>query len=173
MEASFLSTSTTLFPTPSPSKPSISISFLPKTLSPKSHISRKTLRSRSGSRSVVRSVAIEKERPETSRPDTFLREADDSPGKKSKSKSVRARFEKMIREAQDSICSAIEAADGGGKFKEDVVVFYGKEVFGRKLVLMFLLFMVLCLLMLIELLKEKGLLLRLDRFRFSQLGLAR
>lgn len=26
----------------------------------------------------------------------------------------------MIRDAQDSVCQAIEAADGGGKFKEDV-----------------------------------------------------
>lgn len=26
----------------------------------------------------------------------------------------------MIRDAQDSVCAAIEAADGGGKFKEDV-----------------------------------------------------
>ncbi|XP_058724501.1 oxygen-dependent coproporphyrinogen-III oxidase, chloroplastic-like, partial [Vicia villosa] len=34
--------------------------------------------------------------------------------------SVRVRFEKMIREAHDSVCNAIEAADGGGKFREDV-----------------------------------------------------
>lgn len=26
----------------------------------------------------------------------------------------------MIRDAQDSVCAAIEEADGGGKFKEDV-----------------------------------------------------
>ncbi|KAH7533645.1 hypothetical protein FEM48_Zijuj04G0153600 [Ziziphus jujuba var. spinosa] len=58
-------------------------------------------------------VSIEKETPEAQRPDTFLRES-------SSSSSVRARFEKMIRDAQDSVCKAIEAADGGGKFKEDV-----------------------------------------------------
>lgn len=34
--------------------------------------------------------------------------------------SVRGKFERMIRDAQDSVCAAIEAADGGGKFKEDV-----------------------------------------------------
>ncbi|XP_059656213.1 oxygen-dependent coproporphyrinogen-III oxidase, chloroplastic-like [Cornus florida] len=60
---------------------------------------------------------IEKETAETQRPHTFLRDSDDDP---SESNSVRARFEKMIREAQDSVCSAIEAIDGGGKFKEDV-----------------------------------------------------
>ncbi|XP_043702667.1 oxygen-dependent coproporphyrinogen-III oxidase, chloroplastic-like [Telopea speciosissima] len=63
----------------------------------------------------VRSVvAIEKETPQNERPDTFLRESDGP------SSSIRARFEKMIRNAQDSICAAVEAADGGGKFKEDV-----------------------------------------------------
>uniref|UniRef100_A0A5B7BQH4 coproporphyrinogen oxidase n=1 Tax=Davidia involucrata TaxID=16924 RepID=A0A5B7BQH4_DAVIN len=60
---------------------------------------------------------IEKETPESQRPHTFLRDSDDD---MSDSNSVRARFEKMIREAQDSVCSAIEAADGGAKFKEDV-----------------------------------------------------
>ncbi|KAL3575919.1 hypothetical protein D5086_021202 [Populus alba] len=57
-------------------------------------------------------VSIEKETPETERPITFLRESEGA--------DVRARFEKMIREAQDSVCAAIEAVDKGGKFKEDV-----------------------------------------------------
>ncbi|XP_052173926.1 oxygen-dependent coproporphyrinogen-III oxidase, chloroplastic [Diospyros lotus] len=57
---------------------------------------------------------IEKETPESQRPHTFLREASDS------ATSARARFEKMIRDAQDSVCAAIEAVDQGGKFKEDV-----------------------------------------------------
>ncbi|CAN1277998.1 Oxygen-dependent coproporphyrinogen-III oxidase, chloroplastic [Linum perenne] len=57
-------------------------------------------------------AAIEKEMMETERPDTFLRE--------SESGEVRGRFEKMIREAQDSVCKALEAVDGVGKFKEDV-----------------------------------------------------
>lgn len=61
---------------------------------------------------------IEKEVPEAERPSTFLREADENAS--SSSDSIRARFEKMIREAQDSVCNAIEQADGGGKFKEDV-----------------------------------------------------
>lgn len=59
-------------------------------------------------------VAIEKETPENERPDTFLRKSDEDPS------SVRSRFEKMIGEAQDRVCEAIEAVDGTGKFKEDV-----------------------------------------------------
>lgn len=68
------------------------------------------------------SSMIEKETPETQRPLTFLRESDGQlrGSDSSTSNSVRARFEKMIREAQDTVCAAIEAVDGGGKFKEDV-----------------------------------------------------
>ncbi|KAI3692687.1 hypothetical protein L6452_32508 [Arctium lappa] len=68
------------------------------------------------------SPMIEKETAETHRPDTFLRESDgvSSDQEEAGANSVRSRFEKMIREAQDSVCAAIEAADGGGKFKEDV-----------------------------------------------------
>uniref|UniRef100_A0A1D1XG35 Oxygen-dependent coproporphyrinogen-III oxidase, chloroplastic n=1 Tax=Anthurium amnicola TaxID=1678845 RepID=A0A1D1XG35_9ARAE len=71
---------------------------------------------------VVRSqaVAIEKETPENERPETFLRESDGAASAAAHQTSVRARFEKMIREAQDEVCAAIEAADGGGVFKEDV-----------------------------------------------------
>ncbi|XP_075645897.1 coproporphyrinogen-III oxidase 1, chloroplastic-like [Castanea sativa] len=65
-------------------------------------------------------VSIEKEIPETERPNTFLRESDDHDSPSSSSSTVRSRFEKMIREAQDSVCKAIEGADGGAKFKEDV-----------------------------------------------------
>ncbi|KAG6498917.1 hypothetical protein ZIOFF_038670 [Zingiber officinale] len=66
-------------------------------------------------------VAIEKETPENERPETFLREADGShSAAASASASVRARFERMIREAQDEVCAAIEEADGGGTFREDV-----------------------------------------------------
>nr|XP_025621419.1 oxygen-dependent coproporphyrinogen-III oxidase, chloroplastic-like [Arachis hypogaea] len=38
----------------------------------------------------------------------------------SSSSSVRARFEKMIREAQDPVCTALDATDGWANFKEDV-----------------------------------------------------
>ncbi|KAK1430485.1 hypothetical protein QVD17_13255 [Tagetes erecta] len=62
---------------------------------------------------------IEKETAETHRPDTFLRESDGG-SSNNEPNSIRGRFEKMIRKAQDSVCAAIEAADGGGKFKEDV-----------------------------------------------------
>ncbi|KAG2260427.1 hypothetical protein Bca52824_079721 [Brassica carinata] len=62
------------------------------------------------------SVSIEKEVPETERPFTFLRDSDDS----THSTSVRARFEAMIRAAQDSVCEAIEAVESGPMFKEDV-----------------------------------------------------
>lgn len=68
--------------------------------------------------SVRAAVAIEKETPENERPETFLRPADD-PGAAAPT-SVRGRFERMIREAQDEVCAAIEAVDGVGKFKEDV-----------------------------------------------------
>nr|QCT83338.1 coproporphyrinogen III oxidase [Cinnamomum camphora] len=66
-------------------------------------------------------VAIEKETPENERPETFLRQSDDAAASLSSSSasSIRGRFEKMIREAQDSVCAAIEAVDGG-KFEEDV-----------------------------------------------------
>ncbi|CAN0927563.1 Oxygen-dependent coproporphyrinogen-III oxidase, chloroplastic [Linum grandiflorum] len=57
-------------------------------------------------------AAIEKETMETECPETFLRESETG--------EVRCRFEKMIREAQDSVCKALEAVDGAGKFKEDV-----------------------------------------------------
>lgn len=66
---------------------------------------------------------IEKETPETERPHTFLRESDEGlsgDDELSKPNSVRARFEKMIREVQDSVCAALEDVDGGGEFKEDV-----------------------------------------------------
>ncbi|KAJ1698046.1 hypothetical protein LUZ63_006558 [Rhynchospora breviuscula] len=65
---------------------------------------------------VCAAVAIEKEVPENERPETFLRSADPA----AVSTSVRARFEKMIREVQDEVCAALEVADGTGKFKEDV-----------------------------------------------------
>ncbi|KAG2700538.1 hypothetical protein I3843_06G002200 [Carya illinoinensis] len=66
-------------------------------------------------------ISIEKETPETHRPSTFLRESDDVlTSLSSSSSSVRARFEKMIRDAQDTVCEAIEAVDGGSHFKEDV-----------------------------------------------------
>ncbi|CAI9090749.1 OLC1v1025579C3 [Oldenlandia corymbosa var. corymbosa] len=61
---------------------------------------------------------IEKETMTTHRPDTFLRESDEHTS--TSSDSVRARFEKMIRDAQDSVCAAIEAVENGSKFKEDV-----------------------------------------------------
>ncbi|MQL68273.1 hypothetical protein Taro_000543 [Colocasia esculenta] len=80
------------------------------------------LRRRGGLVVRFQAVAIEKETPENERPETFLRESDGaaaSMGDEHRS-SLRARFERMIRETQDEVCAAIEAADGGGKFKEDV-----------------------------------------------------
>ncbi|KAK7258310.1 hypothetical protein RIF29_23883 [Crotalaria pallida] len=73
---------------------------------------------------VKAAISIEKETPESHRPDTFLKQSESidaaSSSSSSSSSSVRARFEKMIREAQDSVCAAIESADGGASFKEDV-----------------------------------------------------
>ncbi|GFS44728.1 coproporphyrinogen III oxidase [Actinidia rufa] len=75
---------------------------------------------RSSSSSSPSLPVIEKETPETQRPPTFLRESDNERSPNTDSTTVRARFEKMIREAQDHVCSAIEAVDGNGMFKEDV-----------------------------------------------------
>ncbi|KAL5978749.1 Chloroperoxidase 1 [Asimina triloba] len=83
-----------LFPPPNP-KPQ-SFSFLPLPTLPAS-----SLAARPAARSLIRVravAAIEKETPENERPDTFLQDDQD---------------------AQDSVCAAIEAVDGG-KFKEDV-----------------------------------------------------
>lgn len=64
---------------------------------------------------------IEKETLEAHRPDTFLRESDGVASSSVDSdSSVRARFEKMIMDAQDSVCAAIEAVEKGKTFKEDV-----------------------------------------------------
>ncbi|XP_057954211.1 oxygen-dependent coproporphyrinogen-III oxidase, chloroplastic [Malania oleifera] len=80
--------------------------------------SRGTITVASTSNSIARcAVAIEKETPENERPPTFLRASNES---ETGSGSIRGRFEKMIRDAQDSVCSAIEGTDGVGKFKEDV-----------------------------------------------------
>ncbi|KAI3985781.1 hypothetical protein MKX01_036955 [Papaver californicum] len=99
------------------SSPFFKITPLPK---PLTSIKKTT----ANSRGVVTgsAVAIQKETPETERPDTFLREVDDpsSSAASPHSSNVRAKFEKMIREAQDSVCAAVEAADGGATFKEDV-----------------------------------------------------
>ncbi|KAK4737376.1 hypothetical protein R3W88_001073 [Solanum pinnatisectum] len=63
---------------------------------------------------------IEKEvAHESQKPQTFLRESDKRSSVTSNSTCIRGRFEKMIREVQDSVC-ALEQVDGGAKFKEDV-----------------------------------------------------
>ncbi|CAM8912118.1 unnamed protein product [Rhodiola kirilowii] len=117
-----LSASASLHPSLPPSSSSslhgtFSTSYTPKTLAftPKSLTSTRPIKRRP-LRITRSALAIEKETPEENRPDTFLREADSHVS----SSSVRSRFEKMIRDAQDTVCAAIEAADGGGKFKEDV-----------------------------------------------------
>ncbi|XP_010260773.1 PREDICTED: coproporphyrinogen-III oxidase 1, chloroplastic [Nelumbo nucifera] len=124
MPTALLSTSSSLFSPPSSVTSSSSTSnlknstlcFFPRTISPKTHI----LTHRQTSLQVRSAVAIEKEIPENEKPDTFLRESDDPSSSSSPASSVRARFEKMIRDVQDSVCAALEAADGGAKFKEDV-----------------------------------------------------
>ncbi|XP_040962249.1 coproporphyrinogen-III oxidase 2, chloroplastic isoform X4 [Gossypium hirsutum] len=59
-------------------------------------------------------VSIEKETLISHRPHSFLRETDGLDDG-----SVRSRFQRMIMEVQDSVCGALEAVDGAGKFKED------------------------------------------------------
>ncbi|GLJ21319.1 hypothetical protein SUGI_0391870 [Cryptomeria japonica] len=66
-----------------------------------------------GSNICVKATAIEKESAMAEKPETFLRETEEW------GVSVRARFEKTIRKAQDEVCSAVEAVDGT-KFREDV-----------------------------------------------------
>ncbi|WMV09082.1 hypothetical protein MTR67_002467 [Solanum verrucosum] len=67
------------------------------------------------------SSMIEKEvSHESQKPQTFLRESDKRSSVTSNSACIRCRFEKMIREVQDSVCCALEQVDGGAKFKEDV-----------------------------------------------------
>jgi coproporphyrinogen III oxidase len=53
---------------------------------------------------------IEKETDETHHPDTFLRESDGESNQNGGDgvSSIRGKFEKMIREAQDSVCDAID-----------------------------------------------------------------
>ncbi|KAI3870437.1 hypothetical protein MKX03_012716 [Papaver bracteatum] len=126
MTATTTPTTSILYPIPpsssSPlsSRSTISSSFFKRTFpKPLTSINKTTTQTRV----VIRSaVAIEKETPETERPDTFLREVDDpsSSAASPHSSNVRAKFQKMIREAQDSVCAAVEAGDGGATFKEDV-----------------------------------------------------
>ncbi|XVF71090.1 hypothetical protein PTKIN_Ptkin12aG0007100 [Pterospermum kingtungense] len=57
-------------------------------------------------------VSVGEETVTSERPHSFLRETDDDG-------SVKSRFQRMIMEVQDSVCAALEALDGAGKFKED------------------------------------------------------
>ncbi|MBA0704709.1 hypothetical protein Golax_016949 [Gossypium laxum] len=59
-------------------------------------------------------VSIEKETVISERPHTFLRQTDGEDNG-----SIRSRFQSMILEMQESVCGALEALDGAGKFKED------------------------------------------------------
>lgn len=62
--------------------------------------------------------AIEDEQMVSERPSSLLREGEDVQWDNPSTSSMRARFETMIRKAQDEICAAVEAVDGG-KFRED------------------------------------------------------
>ncbi|GMI73944.1 LESION INITIATION 2 [Hibiscus trionum] len=110
-----LSSSPSLFPLssfPSSNKPQIGFCPTPTRLTnftslskPKSPLRKLT---------PLSAVSIEKETVISERPDTFLREADGQDDG-----SVRSRFQRMILEVQDTVCAALEAVDGAGKFKED------------------------------------------------------
>ncbi|ESW14540.1 hypothetical protein PHAVU_008G289900 [Phaseolus vulgaris] len=113
--AAIVSAPSSAFPFRSSSAATSSIS--PTSISLTKRISKPRIAAASFRKCAVRAtVSIEKETPEAERPDTFLRGVDEAHS----SSSVRARFEKMIREAQDTVCTALEAADGGAQFKEDV-----------------------------------------------------
>ncbi|CAM6019699.1 unnamed protein product [Sphagnum balticum] len=62
--------------------------------------------------------AIEKEEMLMERPASLLREGEDVQWDNPSTSSMRARFETMIRKAQDDICAAVEDVDGI-KFRED------------------------------------------------------
>uniref|UniRef100_A0A7N0VAE9 coproporphyrinogen oxidase n=1 Tax=Kalanchoe fedtschenkoi TaxID=63787 RepID=A0A7N0VAE9_KALFE len=118
--ATLFSASSSLYPSPPSSSSSLigspassaprALSFAPKP------ITRPPSAKRAPPHCTRSALAIEKETPEDNRPDTFLREADSHVT----TSTVRSRFEKMIRDTQDTVCASIEAADGGGKFREDV-----------------------------------------------------
>lgn len=61
---------------------------------------------------------IEHEQMVSERPSSLLREGEGVQWDNPSTASMRARFETMIRKAQDDICAAVEAVDGG-KFRED------------------------------------------------------
>ncbi|MCO5588816.1 hypothetical protein L7F22_042776 [Adiantum nelumboides] len=62
--------------------------------------------------------AIEQEQMMSERPSTLLRDSEHDGSSADAPSSMRAKFEKMIRKAQDEICAAVEAVDGSS-FRED------------------------------------------------------
>ncbi|XP_024358682.1 coproporphyrinogen-III oxidase 1, chloroplastic isoform X1 [Physcomitrium patens] len=64
------------------------------------------------------SQSIDDEQKVSERPSTLLREGEKVQWDNPSTASMRARFESMIRKAQDDICAAVEAVDGS-KFRED------------------------------------------------------
>ncbi|GBG64650.1 hypothetical protein CBR_g45705 [Chara braunii] len=63
--------------------------------------------------------AIEEETMVEETPATLLRESELERGANGDGKSMRARFERMVRDVQDSVCAAVEEVDGAAKFRED------------------------------------------------------
>ncbi|URD89502.1 Coproporphyrinogen-III oxidase [Musa troglodytarum] len=115
MPAAAVSSSLLLPPVAKPLKPPSSVPI--RTLSLRPVPAPLSARSRLLGHFPIRAaVHIDKEIPENERLDTCLFSADgpDSPA------PIRVRFEKMIREVQEEVCAALEAADGVGKFREDV-----------------------------------------------------
>ncbi|CAK9871573.1 unnamed protein product [Sphagnum jensenii] len=67
---------------------------------------------------VAEARSIEEEQMLTESPASLLREGENVQWDNPSTSSMRARFETMIRKAQDDICAAVEAVDGS-KFHED------------------------------------------------------
>lgn len=65
--------------------------------------------------------AIEQEQMISERPNTLLRDGEQEGSTADAPSSMRSKFEKMIRKAQDEICAAVEAVDGC-RFREDAWV---------------------------------------------------
>lgn len=96
--------------------------FLLRTTCPVAFISSSSSRRAARLPVVVMAAAdvIEQEQMMAEKPSTLLRDGEQQDSS-SEAASMRSKFEKMIRRAQDEICAAVEAVDGCG-FREDVWV---------------------------------------------------
>eukprot|EP00250_Pteridium_aquilinum_P024956 c29895_g1_i1 orf=672-1865(-) len=106
------------FPSSLLMKPSSNAAFSPRTLSATPKSSRRRGLGRLSVTVMSTVEAIEQEQMIAEKPSTLLREGEQEVSSSDSSSTMRAKFEKMIRRAQDEICAAVEAVDGCS-FRED------------------------------------------------------